>query len=78
MKKIKLTYLSLALALALTGCGTTKVAMYNVDTLPVKKTKITPEQLKRWSHLDVITDTIPGMSVDKAYAELLKDKKALK
>ena len=73
MKKIKLTYLSLALALALTGCGTTKVTMYNVDKLPVKKEKISDDQLKRWSHLDIITDTIPGMSVDKAYAELLKD-----
>ena len=78
MKKIKLTYLSLALALALTGCGTTKVAMYNLDTLPVKKEKISDEQLQRWSHLDIITDTIPGMSVDKAYAELLKDKKGTK
>ncbi|WP_432672332.1 S8 family peptidase [Flavobacterium sp. SM2513] len=78
MKKIKLTYLSLALALALTGCSTTKVVMYNVDTLPVKKEKITDDQLQRWSHLDIITDTIPGMSVDKAYAELLKDKKGTK
>ena len=78
MKKIKLTYLSLALAIALTGCSTTKVTMYNVDALPVKKAKITTEQLQRWSHLDVLTDTIPGMSVDKAYAELLKDKKSTK
>lgn len=78
MKKIQLTYLSLALALALTGCSTTKVTMYNVDALPVKKAKISDEQLKRWSHLDVLTDTIPGMSVDKAYAELLKDKKGTK
>lgn len=78
MKKIKLTYLSLALALALTGCGTTKVTMYNVDKLPVKKEKISDDQLKRWSHLDIITDTIPGMSVDKAYAELLKGKKGVK
>ncbi len=78
MKKIKLTYFSLALALALTGCSATKVTMYNVDTLPVKKAKITDEQMKRWSHLDVLTDTIPGMSVDKAYAELLKDKKGVK
>jgi hypothetical protein len=28
------------------------------------------------SHLDIVTDTIPGMSVDRAYAELLKGKKA--
>jgi hypothetical protein len=25
--------------------------------------------------LDIVNDTIPGMSVDRAYAELLKDKK---
>jgi subtilisin family serine protease len=77
MKKIKLTYLSLVLAVALTGCSTTKVVMYNVDALPVKKEKISEQQLERWSHLDIITDTIPGMSVDKAYAELLKDKKGV-
>jgi len=78
MKKIKLTYLSLVLAAALTGCSTTKVVMYNVDALPVKKEKISQQQLERWSHLDIITDTIPGMSVDKAYSELLKDKKSTK
>ena len=32
----------------------------------------------RWSHLDIVKDTIPGMSVDKAYAELLKNKKGKK
>jgi len=78
MKIIKATYLSLALAIALTGCSTTKVTVYNVDKLPVKKAKLTTQQLERWSHLDILTDTIPGMSVDKAYAELLKDKKSSK
>lgn len=78
MKKIKLTYLSLAFALALTGCSTTNVVLYNVDSLPVKKQKMTQEQMQRWSHLDIVSDTIPGMSVDKAYTELLKDKKSTK
>ncbi|PKP15434.1 MAG: peptidase S8, partial [Bacteroidetes bacterium HGW-Bacteroidetes-23] len=32
----------------------------------------------RWSHLDLIKDTIPGMSVDRAYEELLKNKKGQK
>jgi hypothetical protein len=27
--------------------------------------------------LDIVNDTIPGMSVDRAYAELLKDKKGV-
>lgn len=78
MKIVKLSYLSLVVALALTGCGTSKVVTYNVDKLPLKNAKITDDQLKRWSHLDILSDTIPGMSVDKAYAELLKDKKGVK
>lgn len=78
MKRVRLSYLSLVVALALTGCGTSKVVTYNVDKLPLKNAKISDEQLKRWSHLDILTDTIPGMSVDKAYAELLKDKKGVK
>jgi subtilisin family serine protease len=34
--------------------------------------------LKRWSHLDIVTDTIPGMSVDRAYSEILKGKEGVK
>lgn len=43
-----------------------------------KKVPLTDQQLKRWSHLDLEKDSIPGMSVDKAYAELLKGKKGVK
>ena len=43
-----------------------------------KKTALTDQQLKRWSHLDLVKDSIPGMSVDKAYSELLKGKKGVK
>ena len=43
-----------------------------------KKAPLTDAQLKRWSHLDLEKDSIPGMSVDKAYAEFLKGKKSTK
>ena len=43
-----------------------------------KNNLLTENELKRWSHLDLAKDTIPGMSVDKAYAELLKNKKGVK
>ena len=43
-----------------------------------KKTPLTEQQLQRWSHLDLEKDSIPGMSVDKAYTELLKNKKSTK
>ena len=43
-----------------------------------KKETLTEVQLKRWSHLDLSKDSIPGMSVDKAYAQVLKSKKGVK
>jgi len=43
-----------------------------------KKSPLTEQELKRWSHLDLEKDSIPGMSVDKLYAELLKNKKSTK
>lgn len=43
-----------------------------------KKIPLTENELQRWSHLDLEKDSIPGMSVDKAYSELLKDKKGTK
>jgi len=50
------------------------------ETQPVsfKKAPLTEEQQQRWSHLDLEKDSIPGMSVDKAYSELLKGKKGAK
>ncbi len=43
-----------------------------------KKIPLTDKELKRWSHLDLEIDSIPGMSVDKAYSEFLKNKKNTK
>jgi subtilisin family serine protease len=82
MRIVKPFYLSAVLALALTGCGTTakmiSTPVENIDAVPLKTVKLSEDDLKRWSHLDLVKDTIPGMSVDKAYAELLKGKKSTK
>ncbi|MGV9002583.1 S8 family peptidase [Flavobacterium sp.] len=43
-----------------------------------KKQPLSEQQLQRWSHLDLVQDSIPGMSVDKVYTELIKDKKGVK
>ena len=43
-----------------------------------KKQPLSEEQLQRWSHLDLEKDSIPGMSVDRLYSELIKDKKGSK
>ncbi|MEC5164601.1 cell wall-associated protease [Flavobacterium sp. PL11] len=81
MNTIKPIYISAFALLVLAGCGTTKQVINTTGltaiTAPLnvkKKAAITENNLKRWSHLDIVTDTIPGMSVDRAYAELLKGK----
>ena len=80
MNNFKTIALASIAVLALAGCGTSK-KVYDITALAVKEpvnlTKKSPlkeVELNRWSHLDIQKDTIPGMSVDKAYAELLKDK----
>jgi cell wall-associated protease len=73
MKIIKLSCLSLIAALALSFSASAQSA----DKSIAKKGKLTEIQLQRWSHLDLAKDSIPGMSVDKAYAELLKKKKGV-
>ena len=84
MNNFKTILISAISFLALAGCGVTK-PVYDISALSVKtpsySTKISPlkeDDLKRWSHLDLVKDTVPGMSVDKAYAELLKDKNRVK
>ncbi len=36
---------------------------------------LTEKESLRWSHLDPIQDTVPGMSVDRAYAEVVRKRK---
>lgn len=85
MNSIKVSGISLISALVLAACGSQRqVANYSAFkaiSAPLNVKKVSPlkqEDLKRWSHLDLVKDTIPGMSVDRAYAELLKDRKAVK
>ena len=86
MNSIKPIYLSAFALLILAGCGATKqVSTSNAGLIaisaPLNVKKVAPineNDMKRWSHLDIVKDTIPGMSVDKAYAELLKNKNGVK
>lgn len=50
----------------------------NIDTLPLKEAELSEAEYKAWMNKDLLTDTIPGMSVDKAYAELLAGRKGKK
>lgn len=63
----------------LLGCGVSSgiisTPIENIDSSPLKVSPLTENELNNWSHLDLVKDTIPGMSVEKAYSELIKNKK---
>ena len=79
MRLIKPIYLSAVLAIALASCGTTQqfsteITAEQANLITKRNSKLSDTDLQRWSHLDIITDSVPGMSVDKAYALLLSKK----
>jgi subtilisin family serine protease len=47
--------------------------MNNAVDISTKSVALTDDQMKSWSHMDLATDTVPGMSMVKAY-EFLADK----
>ena len=74
----KMIVAALFAALLLNSCDSTaplvSVPVENVDTLPLKVADLTDEEEKSWADKDLVNDTIPGMSVDKTYDELIKGK----
>ena len=68
-------------SLFLYGCGSTVMVstpVENIDSVPLKVSELTEEEKHSWGHLDLVSDTIPGMSVDKAYNEIIGDRKGKK
>src|SRR5680860_773129 len=68
----------LSASFLLMGCGATALVstpIENIDSTPLKISDLTDAEKEHWGHLDLVTDTIPGMSVDKVYKEIIKNKK---
>ena len=77
---LRIPKISIALAgsILFMGCGATALVstpIENIDSTPLKISDLTDAEKKHWGHLDLVADTIPGMSVDKAYSEIIKNKK---
>ncbi|SEM29875.1 Subtilase family protein [Maribacter orientalis] len=82
------SFLALSIVSLLTSCGSTSSAtggggliltpVENIDTTPLKIADLTTSEKNNWGHLDLVADTIPGMSVDKAYDEIIKNRKGTK
>ena len=67
-------------AAVLSGCGSTaptivSTPIENIDARPLRVTELTETELQGWGGADLVSDTIPGMSVKKAYEESIKDYK---
>lgn len=79
MKKLNLFVLGILTMTLLFGCGSSAAILStpieNIDNTPLKYTELSENESKNWMHLDLVKDTIPGMSVDKAYSEIIKNRK---
>ncbi|WP_303316639.1 S8 family peptidase [Flavivirga abyssicola] len=82
MRTLKTITASAFAAILISGCGGTAeilaTPVENIDNTPLKVSELTEAEKHNWGHLDLVKDTIPGMSVDKAYAEIIKNKKGKK
>lgn len=67
------------LALSLVACGSTSAIVStpieNIDTLPLKVQDLSENELKSWWHKDLTRDTVPGMSIERTYNEIIKKRK---
>ncbi|MBT8309653.1 MAG: peptidase S8, partial [Flavobacteriaceae bacterium] len=75
MKDLRMLCLSVIATMLVVNCGGVpdilSTPIENIDNTPIKEQELTEKEKQTWGHLDLIKDTIPGMSVDKAYAEIL-------
>lgn len=81
MKTLKVLTASAFSAFLISSCGSADILstpIENIDATPLKVSELTKAEKENWGHLDLVKDTIPGMSVDKAYAEIIKNKKGQK
>lgn len=70
-------YLLFFISLGLYSCGSIKFTNDYISATSYKKSLETSlSERQNWYNLDISDDSIPGMSVDKAYNELLKGLKA--
>lgn len=71
MRIFKPMFVATLAVATLASCGSVKnLAVPTMDTavtLAAKKGPVSEEQSNHWAHADLATDTIPGMSVNKAY-----------
>ncbi|PCH49752.1 MAG: peptidase S8, partial [Flavobacteriaceae bacterium] len=80
MRIFKPMFVATLAVVTLASCGSVKnlavPTMKTAVTIAVKKGVVSEKQSNQWAHADLVLDTIPGMSVDKAY-QFLEGKKGI-
>lgn len=68
-----------AIGLLSAGCATTSrlSSPPSAEAMPIspRVRPLNEKEIVRWSHLDPVQDSVPGMSVERAYKEVLKNRK---
>ena len=78
MKTLRIFFSATFVVSLFFSCGSSAIILPPIETIdntPIKTADLTDTEKHNWGHLDLIKDTIPGMSVDKAYSDIIKDKK---
>jgi len=83
MRIIKTISVAVLAAMTLANCGSTKTATSNAaqgltiitatDNVVAKKGEMSEAAIQSWPHTNVFTDSVPGMSLNKAY-DFVKNK----
>ncbi|MBT8319814.1 MAG: S8 family serine peptidase [Gramella sp.] len=73
-------FLTLLVAGIITGCSSTapkivSTPVKDIDSIPLKVKDLSNAELKDWTNADLVLDTVPGMSVNRAYTEIIKKNK---
>ncbi|AFU68090.1 subtilisin-like peptidase, peptidase S8_Novo_like family [Psychroflexus torquis ATCC 700755] len=78
-KTVKIGAWGLLFSGFLIGCASgpkiTSEPIPNLQNAKAKTSELTDDELEVWGSKDLLKDTIPGMSVDRAYQEIIKDYK---
>lgn len=78
---IKTIFIAFAITTLMASCGSALKNLkqeplnQDVSNMPEKQSKLDKDQLKDWPHMGMISDTVPGISTQKAYDEIIKNNK---
>lgn len=78
VKLFKSAFALISGLILLSGCGATALVstpVEKIDNTPLKISDLTEAEKKSWGHADLITDTIPGISLNKVYTDIIGSKK---